>query len=202
MKNLTNRTKLTGGSAIILAIIAATMALEGGHVNHPNDPGGETNRGITKQVARENGYFGPMKALPDEVAISIYYDDYIVAPGFAPLVAYNAPIVAELFDTGVNMGPRWPSLWFQQTINEVCNTRLVEDGKVGAMTRKAFTDCQATYGAVKMCLTFLDKLDARQEARYDYLVRVNPRLKVFRKGWQNHRIGNVKRSTCQVRHAA
>ena len=194
-----NKTKLTGGSAIILAIISATMALEGGYVNHKNDPGGETNKGITVAVARKNNYVGPMRTLPDDVAISIYFKGYIVEPGFAPLVPYNAPVVAELFDTGVNMGPYWPSLWFQQTINEVCNTKLGTDGKVGPATRKAFTDCQVTYGPSKMCITFLNKLDAKQEARYDYLVRVNPKLKVFRKGWQNHRISNIDRKTCEVK---
>jgi lysozyme family protein len=37
-------TKQIGAAA--LAIIAATIALEGGWVNHPADPGGETNMGI------------------------------------------------------------------------------------------------------------------------------------------------------------
>jgi hypothetical protein len=67
-------------------MIAATIALEGGYVNHPADPGGETNMGITKKVARQNGYVGPMRTLPREIAEGIYYDDYIVAPGYEPLI--------------------------------------------------------------------------------------------------------------------
>jgi hypothetical protein len=41
---------------------APTAAAEAGYVNNPADPGGETIWGITKAVARENGYAGPMVA--------------------------------------------------------------------------------------------------------------------------------------------
>ncbi|MCW8621188.1 glycosyl hydrolase 108 family protein, partial [Acinetobacter baumannii] len=37
---------------------------EGGYINHPSDPGGETNYGITKSVARQYGYKGSMKDIP------------------------------------------------------------------------------------------------------------------------------------------
>jgi len=36
---------------------------EGGYVNHPDDPGGETNWGITLRTAREQGYTGEMRDL-------------------------------------------------------------------------------------------------------------------------------------------
>jgi hypothetical protein len=94
------------GAAAIALMIAGVIAVEGGYVNHPADPGGETNMGITKAVAVQNGYAGPMRTLPREVAESIYYRQYIVAPGYEPLVAIDAPVTEELFDTTVNMGAR------------------------------------------------------------------------------------------------
>ncbi|QUT04061.1 secretion activating protein [Sphingobium phenoxybenzoativorans] len=191
-----NPGKTTGISAAILAMIAATMALEGGYVNHPNDPGGETNRGITKAVAVKHGYTGPMRALPEDVATSIYYADYIVKPGFGPLSHLDAPVTTELYDTGTNMGPYWPSLFLQQAINDTCAIKVKADGKVGPATIKAFSQCQSAIGASRFCVMMLDALDARQKARYDYLVRVNPRLRVFHRGWINHRIGNVDRKKC------
>lgn len=190
------KTKSRQIGAAALTIIGAAIALEGGYVNHKADPGGETNMGITVQVARENGYTGPMRTLPRDVAESIYYDRYLVKPGLAPLISIDAAVTEELFDTTVNMGPARPSRWFQESINALCGTRLAVDGQIGARTIAAYSTCQKDAGAAKLCGRMLDRLDASQRAEYDRLVRVNPSLKVFHKGWVAHRIGNVDRKKC------
>lgn len=180
-------------STAALGIIASTIGLEGGYVNHPSDPGGETNKGITKKVAVAYGYTGPMRTIPDDVVQSIYYHDYLVAPGYEPLVALDAAVTEELFDTTVNMGPARPSRFFQQSLNEICpalNVRV--DGKVGPATIAAFSRCQRTL----LCQAMLPRLDAKQLAEYDRIVRVNPSLKVFYRGWVNRRIGNVPMAKC------
>ena len=181
---------------VALAIIGAAIALEGGYVNHKNDPGGETNMGVTMQVARDNGYTGPMRTLPREVAESIYYKRYLVAPGLEPLIALDAAVTEELFDTTVNMGPARPSRWFQQGLNDLCGARVAVDGKIGKQTIGTFANCQQQLGAVALCVRMLDSLDARQKAEYARLVQVNRNLGVFHKGWIAHRIGNVSRAKC------
>jgi lysozyme family protein len=191
-----------GVGAVIAGIIAGTIALEGGYVNHRSDPGGETNMGITKRTAVAHGYFGPMRQLPREVAESIYYQSYLVQPGYAPLVAIDAAVTEELFDTAVNMGPARPSSWFQASINALCGTALPVDGKVGAGTIAAYRICQTKIGAARLCRAMLDALDARQRAEYDRLVRANRKLQAFHRGWIAHRIGNVDRATCEVRRTA
>ena len=37
--------------AVIATILGVVFTMEGGYVNNPKDPGGETNHGITKAVA-------------------------------------------------------------------------------------------------------------------------------------------------------
>ncbi len=187
-----------GVGAVIAAIIAGTIALEGGYVNDKRDPGGETNMGITKRVAVENGYAGPMRALPRDVAESIYYDRYLVAPGYAPLVPIDAAVTEELFDTTVNMGAARPGRFFQQSINQLCGARLAVDGRVGPATIAAYTACQQRLGAATLCVSMLDSLDAKQRAEYDRLVRVNAALGAFHRGWIAHRVGNVDRAKCRA----
>lgn len=178
------------------AIIAAVIAVEGGWVNHKADPGGETNMGITKRVAVDHGYKGPMGTLPRGVAESIYYESYLVKPGYAPLVAIDAAVTEELFDTTVNMGAPRPSRWFQQSINAFCGTQLAVDGRVGPGTVAAYESCQKKVGAATLCTVTLNRLDDYQRAEYGRLVRANPKLKAFYKGWIAHRVGNVDRRKC------
>lgn len=208
-----------GGSAlavVVASMLAATFANEGGYVNHPNDPGGATNHGITEVVARKHGYKGDMRHLerwcelplspavdengkatkPKSVcAASILFKDYIVKPGILPLVQIDPPVAEEVFDSATNFGPGRPSRFFQNAVNEVCKTNLKVDGQLGPQTWAAWHECRFNVGK-SACVAVLNSLDAQQQAEYDRLVRINPRLKVFYRGWINLRIGNVKRSRC------
>jgi lysozyme family protein len=192
---MASKRKIAG---IALALITGVIALEGGYVNDPLDPGGETNKGITKRVAVARGYTGPMRTIPHEVVVSIYYDDYLVAPGYEPLIAIDAAVTEELFDTTVNMGPGRPGRWFQQSINAQCGARLAVDGRVGPATIGAYRACQRTAGAAALCVAMLGRLDGAQRAEYDRLVRARPTLKRFHRGWVAHRIGNVDRAKCRA----
>jgi hypothetical protein len=44
----------------------------------------------------------------------------------------------------------------------------------------------------------LNSLDGHQRDEYARLVRVNPKLRVFHKGWVAHRVGNVDRRKCSI----
>jgi hypothetical protein len=185
-----------GLTAAAIAMIASVIAIEGGYVNHPADPGGETNMGITKQVAVANGYVGPMRTLPRGVAESIYYDRYLVAPGYAALISIDGAVTEELFDTSVNMGPSRPSTWFQRSTNALCGTTLTIDGRLGPGSIAAYQSCQAKLGAAPLCVATLGILDAWQSGEYVRLIGANPKLQVFQKGWIGQRINNVDRRKC------
>ena len=49
---------------------------EGGYSDHPSDPGGKTQFGITEAVARAHGFTGDMRTLTRDEAKRIYRVDY------------------------------------------------------------------------------------------------------------------------------
>ena len=128
-------------------------------------------------------------------AAQILFEDYILAPGYLPLVVIDDAVAEEVIDTAVNMGPLRPSRYFQLAVNRVCGTNLVPDGRIGPLTVDAWHLCRYRLGP-PACVRMLDALDIQQEAEYDRLVRVNPKLRRFRRGGQNFRIGNVDRARC------
>lgn len=97
---------------------------EGGYTNHPDDPGGETNWGITVAVAREHGYLGSMKDLDQEVAKQIYAKKYWLA-AFDQL---PYPVAFQVFDAAVNSGVGQAVRWLQRSVG------AADDGKLGPIT--------------------------------------------------------------------
>lgn len=200
--NPTNKGALAGLGAlgiIVAGILAAVGLNEGGFVDHANDPGGPTNHGITEQVARKDGYTGHMRDFPKEWANDIIFTGYIKGPGFLPVIEASPAVGEEIVDSAVNFGPHRPSCWFQQSANELgAAPALKVDCKIGARSVAAYRDLQGKFGKVRACVATLDKMDAKQTAEYQRLVRVNPKLKVFYRGWLNKRVGNVDRKKCNV----
>jgi lysozyme family protein len=70
---------------------------EGGYVNDPLDPGGETNYGISKKVYPNVD----IRNLTPDLAGLIYHKDYWLASGCEDLTPGMALVV---FDTAVNCG--------------------------------------------------------------------------------------------------
>jgi lysozyme family protein len=73
--------------AAFLGVIDFVLNSEGGYVNHPEDPGGPTMRGIAWNYnagwLKENGYPTPesIKNLTKDDAIRCYYERYWLASG-------------------------------------------------------------------------------------------------------------------------
>lgn len=196
---LTNKTKIGGGVAgVIASIIAAVVFVEGGYVNHPSDPGGETNHGITKAVAVKNGYTGPMAALPKSVAIDIYYKDYVEKPGFTPFAELSPALTEKLVDAGVNVGPARPSRWLQTSLNALNRggkdyPTINVDGQVGPATLATYRSLVRVRGKVNACEMVIKLIDAQQATYYMSLSN----LPMFTPGWVTHRIGNVPVQRCK-----
>lgn len=108
--------------------VERVLAHEGGYVNHPSDPGGATNYGITQRVAREWGYTGHMRDLPRATAVQIYrkqYWDTVRGDDLPFAVAF------QVFDAAVNHGVGNATRWLQRAAG------VKDDGKIGPVTLAA-----------------------------------------------------------------
>ena len=132
-------------------LIDAVIAREGDYVANPADRGGPTRFGITQAVARQQGYSGDMRALPQAEAAAIYRRLYWMRPRF-DLVAARAPaLAAELFDTGVNMGPAVAIGFLQRALNALNRGAsdypdVPIDGQIGPRTLTALDGFLARRG--------------------------------------------------------
>ena len=193
-----NKKTVAGGSGAVAAIVAAIFAVEGGYVNDPRDPGGETNHGITLATAQAAGYTGKMKDLDVKTATNIYVTNYINKPGYGEIITLSPAVGQKLVDAGVNVGPSRSSTWFQQGLNSlnrggVDYTKITVDGKVGPGSVAAYTGLVKKRGKVKACEMMLKLLDAQQTIHYTSLTN----LSQYTPGWIDARIGNVSLEKCR-----
>lgn len=193
----TNKQK-AGVAAVAAAIIASVVAIEGGYVNNPKDPGGATNHGVTEAVARKHGYTGHMRDLPKQTAEDIYRQTYITKPGYEPFLELSPAVANEVIDSGANTGPHRSSRWLQVSLNALNRggtdyPDLVVDGKVGPATVRAYESLAKKRGPVKACELVIKLLDAQQAQHYLTLTN----LETFMPGWVDHRLQNVPLSRCR-----
>lgn len=119
---------------------------EGGYINHTSDKGGETIWGITKATAKAHGYTGDLRLMPRERAVQIYEKDYWLAPKFDQVAKHAPKTALQLFDYGVNSGPRVAAEAMQRRLNTM-NQRgrlwadIVADGLIGPKTLEALKAC-------------------------------------------------------------
>lgn len=176
----------------IQSIIQEIIKVEGGYVNDPSDSGGETCWGITIATARAAGYKGSMKDLSQQQAYDIYYNQYVVAPGFDKVLTLSEKIAAELVDTGVNMGVSTAGKFLQQSLNALNDQAtqypdLVVDGGVGKASISALQAFLAKRGADGEGV-MLRALNALQGARYISIAEASPKNERFVYGWLKNRV--------------
>ncbi len=176
----------------IESMIEATIGKEGGYSDHPADRGGPTRWGITQYVARKNGYTGDMRNLPRDKAVAIYRQEYAIKPGFAAVAEVMPSVGEELFDTGVNMGPKVPSIWLQEWLNAFNNggklyADIKEDGDIGPATLAALRAFKAARGA-EAEKVLVRALNCSQGERYKDIARRNPSQEAFAWGWLRTRV--------------
>lgn len=145
---------------------------EGGFVNHPKDPGGITNLGVTKKTYE--AWIGHpvseqiMRKLTPNLVTPLYKRNY-----WNVLKCDSLPLGLDMcvFDFGVNAGTNRAGRYLQRLVG------AKEDGAVGPATIKAVEAMRLTVGTVAM-------IDAFQESRRVYYRKL-PTFPTFGKGWLN-----------------
>ncbi len=165
---------------------------EGGFVDHPRDPGGATNFGISLRYLIRRGDLdrdglldGDMdgdgdidvddiRALGPDNVKHLYHTGFW-SPNRLDEVR-EQEVATKIFDMCVNMGSR--QAW--RIVQRACNffvdlDPLVVDGIVGP----------ATLGAVNSIADLMGPLRDQQAQFYEDLVDARPDLEVFLEGWLN-----------------
>ncbi|KAI98986.1 hypothetical protein CN11_03260 [Haemophilus influenzae] len=144
---------------------------EGGYVDDPRDPGGETNWGVTKRTAQANGYTGAMKTMTRQQAYEIYRRAF--------WLRYNCEqmpdaVAYQFFDAAVNHGVGNASRMLQRAVN------VADDGIIGNMTIAAIK---------KMAIS--DVIMRLNAERLEFYCKLGT-FATFGKGWVRRVAGNLK----------
>lgn len=140
---------------------------EGGYVNDPRDPGGETKFGVSKRAyPRED-----IKGLTLDRAKAIYLRDYW---GPAGCDAVPDAIKFDLFDMAVNSGVMAAATTLQRAVGG-----LVVDGEIGPKTLQALNVMPAT------------RLVARFNGRRLEFMATLPAWPAFGRGWARRIAANL-----------
>jgi len=147
--------------------LAHVLRYEGGYSDHPSDPGGATNRGITKAVLE--AYRGhavskdDVRALAKAEAAAIYRARYWDA---AKCDQLPGGLDIAVFDCAVNQGIRRAARFLQQA------AEVTADGQIGPTTLAAVAGAQQG--------TLLAEFMARRMNSYGLLQKL---FRVFGLGW-------------------
>ncbi len=159
---------------------------EGGFVDHPNDPGGATNQGVTQRTydtyrEKQGLPRQSVRNITEHEVEQIYFEGYWRA-GHCHRMP-DAASALTLFDACVNHGLK-PAMRFVQRGAGLPPAAV--DGVFGPQTLAAIENTATP-------LLVDRSLDARW-AFYEKIMGRNPDLEAFRRGWKN-RVDSMRRIT-------
>lgn len=150
--------------------LSIVLLHEGGYVNHPDDPGGMTNLGVTARTWSEwvghTATEPEMRRLTRAMVGPLYkarYWDALAGDSLPPALALC------LFDFGVNAGPARAARMLQELVG------AAQDGQIGPMTLAAIQQ-RARAGGLPALVR------AYQDSRRVYYRSLRT-FRTFGKGW-------------------
>lgn len=170
--------------------IGNVLAHEGGYVDHPSDPGGATNFGVSLRylqslgdVDRDGQLEGDfdrdgdvdaddIQRMTVDNAKGIYRDQWWDRHGYGAIASQD--LATKVFDLAVNMGPRRAHRLLQAALNNLGH-RLAQDGVLGPKTFAAIGRVEPD--------RLLGEFRCQAVEFYLDLIRRNPQREHFRRGW-------------------
>ena len=156
-------------SETITCWLERILGHEGGYVNNPDDPGGETKWGISKRAYPHLS----IKDLTVDDAVNIYVVDYLL-----PLRAdqYGPALAFQMLDYAINSGVKGAIRGLQRTLG------VKVDGVLGPVTLAELraTEKRDTHHAAKLVAE-----------RIDYLTTLSD-WEHFGKGWARRMASNLR----------
>lgn len=165
------------------------IPIEGGYSNDPDDPGGETNRGLTKRTLRALGYQGSVKGLTEEEAMYYYYIGFWTFYRLDKIKELK--IAVELFDQIIHFPYGVAGKHLQRAYNLLAynQTTLKVDGIIGSKTIAAVNSYQYQND-------LYDSLNGLQHMRYIEECERNPKQRKYYRGFLK-RTRNFFAGNCQ-----
>ncbi len=163
----------TDKTVALATALKFTLQWEGGYVNHPDDLGGPTNKGITQTTydsyrSSNNLPYQSVKFITDVEVYEIYSKRYW-KPSHAELI--QTPLAVVQFDTAVMFGVKGAIQFLQEALG------VTADGIFGTDTEMALQSSKNQDTALQMI-----------EGRISYhkqMVEQMPEQEVFLAGWLN-----------------
>lgn len=142
------------------------IRIEGGYVNDPHDPGGETKYGITKRLAESYGYKKPMINMTKDEAKELYRKAFWIG-SLASNIMHDAAF--NLYLLSIHSGNKQAVLILQRAIG------VKDDGVVGPNTLNAISNVSESLLIEALCYRTLD-----------FYVIISPKTQYrYIQGWRN-----------------
>lgn len=156
-------------------VVPFILKWEGGYVNHPNDKGGITNKGVTLATYKS---FYPNKGIEDLKRITDAEWNHIFKCGYWDKVKGDDIKSQCMADAICNFAYMSGNT---QAIKELQRLLgIVDDGKIGIITLNTLNQ-QATLNEKYLFEGYIK----RQMDFYCLICKKNPKLNVFLNGWKN-----------------
>lgn len=159
------------------------LSAEGGYVDHPKDPGGATNYGITTATLKQARKTIPglpehVRDLTTEQALKIY-DAFYWKPAGCDKLPSSLDLL--VFDGCVNCGVRRGVKFLQEALNVINEGKeqLATDGIIGKKTLAAVAECSSSLRS--LCAVVL----WQRTLYYQSLAADKAAFRAFLRGWIN-----------------